>query len=183
VPLPFASVTPDSAFASDALDGAPLASVAVTAVAGCDAAADVEHRAPGAAVPGAGDPSAAVAAGDAPGLPGDAVGEVPPIGAPPPFMRAPSTVEDWPPVSTLELTWTTACRRGATAIVAETMKATPAKTAAGRNRFALAASARHPRRDGALRGCAISDTSRGRQFPEKEKLARGKEKLARGQAQ
>jgi hypothetical protein len=94
---------------------------------------------------------------------------------------APSTVEDWPPVSTLELTWTTACRSGATAIVAETMKAIPARTAAGRNQLALSASARHPRRDKALRGTGTRDAGRGLEIRGKE--TREKEKRCGLQAQ
>jgi hypothetical protein len=196
VPFPFDSVAPDSAaFNRGALDCA--APAPVTVVADCGAVAGVWQLEPGVAVGDAEGPSTAVTAGDAPGLPGSAVGEAPPAGAPAPFPRAPRTVEDWPPVSTLELTWTTACRSGATAIVAETMKATPARTAAGRNQFALAvraaardsdtesrgpnrrllvASAHHPRRARPLGGCDIRDASCGRE-------TRGKDNLGRGQAQ
>jgi hypothetical protein len=54
-------------------------------------------------------------------------------GIPPPLVRVPSTLEAWPPVSTLELTCTTACRSGATASVAQTASAMPASTETGRN--------------------------------------------------
>ncbi|HEX6453567.1 MAG TPA: hypothetical protein VF060_29390, partial [Trebonia sp.] len=47
-------------------------------------------------------------------------------GIPPlPLAPVPSTLAAWPPVSTLELTCTTACRSGATASVALTANATP----------------------------------------------------------
>jgi hypothetical protein len=54
-------------------------------------------------------------------------------GTPPPLVPGRSTLAAWPPVSTLELTCTTACRSGATASVALTANATPASTETGRN--------------------------------------------------
>jgi hypothetical protein len=48
-------------------------------------------------------------------------------------VPVPSTLAAWPPVSTLELTCTTACRSGATASVALTANAMPARTETGRN--------------------------------------------------
>ena len=62
--------------------------------------------------------------------PGPGIPPLPPL---PPLMPVPSTLPAWPPVSTVELTCTTACRSGATASVAETANATPASTEAGRN--------------------------------------------------
>jgi hypothetical protein len=54
-------------------------------------------------------------------------------GVPWPSVLVPSTLAACPPVSTLELTCTTACRSGATASVAQTARAIPPSTAAGRN--------------------------------------------------
>jgi len=68
---------------------------------------------------------------DGPAAPGPAAGFG--AGAPFPSVLVPSTLSACPPVSTLELTCTTACRSGATASVAATAKAIPASTAAGRN--------------------------------------------------
>jgi hypothetical protein len=72
--------------------------------------------------------------GDGPGTAAPDGGAGCPAGTPLPLVLVPpSTLSAWPPVSTLELACTTACRSGATASVAETTNATAPSTAAGRN--------------------------------------------------
>jgi hypothetical protein len=119
------------------------------------------------------------APGEGPGTPFPSAVPPPPVPVP-----VPGTSVACPPVSTVELTWTTACRSGATARVRLTMNATPARTPAGRNRLPPAAlstargggtSARHDRRPG----------SRVVRFPGSRSGSRsaGKLRPGRGQAQ
>lgn len=63
----------------------------------------------------------------------------PPARVPPPLVLVPGTAVVSPPVSTTELAWTIACRTGGTASAADAMKATPARTAAGRTQLLRAA--------------------------------------------
>jgi hypothetical protein len=117
--VPSASVAfaaPATAFPVPVAHFGPLA-----VCADVDACPPTEESAPGVGCPGPGRPAP------------------PPAGTPLPFVLVPCTPAVCPPVSTAELAWTIACRRGGTASVADAIKATPPRTAAGRIQLLRAA--------------------------------------------
>jgi hypothetical protein len=68
----------------------------------------------------------------APALPPAPVVDPPPFPAGEPLPSVPPVPDDWPPVSTLAVTWPMACRSGGTAIVTIARKAIAASAPAGR---------------------------------------------------
>jgi hypothetical protein len=107
---------------------ASAASFAAVCVADCDrhGVTSVLERGEGTRADGV-----PVAPGEPAGTAGP--GALPPELPPGTPVALPSTLADCPPVSTLELAWTIAWRSGATASVADTTNAMPARTAVGRN--------------------------------------------------
>jgi hypothetical protein len=103
--------------------------------------------------------------GPEPEAPGEGAGC--PAGTPLPSVLGPSTLSAWPPVSTLELACTTACRSGATASVAETTNATAASTPAGRNQ------PRPPAPRSAVRNAAESSGTAARRVTARTERSRG----------